>query len=570
MLHRISRTSMGDPLRQELARAFELHKAGRLAQAELRYAAYLAARPDDVDALNNAAVAALQSGELALAISRLEKLIALIPGQAQARNNLGYALMQAGRLPEAVEQLERAIAIDARYATAHNNLGIVYEHVDRRSEAIEAFERALAVDPRYADAAANLAYVLNYDDDTKRARVAANRALAIDPGHLGGRVGIAAADALEGDLDGARQRLEALLPTQPRYPGFWQLLGGLRLWSGDLEAAEVASRQALALDRNDREANFVVSAALLGRADYRQGWRAFEVRPDGVFGTARRFIDVPTWSGEPLDGALLLYCEQGLGDIVQFARFIRLARERVKEVVFLADRQWRTLAPLLETIAGNDRVLTDESALATLPAPPQAKLSVLSLPFLFGIDVDALPGPLPYLSVLPERAALWRPRLAPIARPRVGLTWATYVRRDVAYLTRQKSIPLRELVPVLETPSVNFVSLQLGAFGDLSPIGSLAARVANFTADIRDFGDTAAIIAELDLVISADTSVAHVAGALGKPVWLVDRFNTDWRWRLARDSSPWYPTVRIFRQERFGDWSAPLTRVAAGLREFAG
>ena len=560
---------MGDPLRQELTRAFELHKAGRLAQAELGYAAYLAARPDDVDALNNAAVVALQNGDLALAISRLEKLIALVPGQAPARNNLGYALMQAGRSPEAIRELERAIAIDARYATAHNNLGIVYEHIGRRSEAVDAFERALALEPRYADAAANLAHVLNHDDDTKRARAAANRALAIDPGHLGGKVEIAAADALDGDLDGARKKLEALLPTHPRYPGFWQLLGGLRLWSGDLEAAEVASRQALALDRNDREANFGVAASLLGRGDYREGWRAFEVRPDGVLGPPRRLVDVPSWTGESLAGALLLHCEQGLGDIVQFARFIPMARERVREIVVLADGQWRTLAPLLETLAGIDRVLTDEPALATLAARPQAKLSVLSLPFLLGIGADDLPGPLPYLSVLPERAALWRPRLAPIARRRVGITWVTYARRDVAFLTRQKSIPLSELAPVLETPAVNFVSLQLGAAGDLSPIGALAARVADFTAEIRDFGDTAAIIGELDLVISADTSVAHVAGALGKPVWLVDRFNTCWRWRLAPDRSPWYPTMRIFRQERFGDWSAPLARVAAALREFA-
>jgi len=117
---------------------------------------------------------------------------------------------------------------------------------------------------------------------------------------------------------------------------------------------------------------------------------------------------------------------------------------------------------------------------------------------------------------------------------------------------------------------VNFVSLQLGAPGDLSPLGKLGARVANFTADIRDFGDTAALMAELDLIISADTSVAHVAGALAKPVWLVDRFNTCWRWRLSRDRSAWYPTMRIFRQERFGDWSAPVARVAAALREFAG
>jgi len=178
-----------------------------------------------------------------------------------------------------------------------------------------------------------------------------------------------------------------------------------------------------------------------------------------------------------------------------------------------------------------------------------------------------LPGALPYVSVLPERAALWKPRLAAIDRPRVGLAWAAYARRDMAYLTRQKTIPLSHLAPLLETRGVNFVSLQLGAAGDLSPLGAVAGAVANFTADIRDFGDTAAIMAELDLVISTDTSVAHVAGALGKPVWLIDRFNSCWRWRLGADRSPWYPTMRIFRQERFGDWTAPLARVAAALRD---
>ncbi len=172
-----------------------------------------------------------------------------------------------------------------------------------------------------------------------------------------------------------------------------------------------------------------------------------------------------------------------------------------------------------------------------------------------------------YVSVLPDRAALWKPRLAAVERPRVGLAWAAYARRDVAYLTRQKTIPLPHLAPLLETPGVSFVSLQLGAAGELSPLGNLAERVTVFTRDIRDFGDTAAIMAELDLVISTDTSVAHVAGALGRPVWMIDRFNTCWRWRLASDRSPWYPTMRIFRQERFGDWSGPLARVATALAD---
>ena len=556
---------MGITLRQQLARAFELQKAGRLGEAEAGYAAYLAAFPDDLGALNNAAVVALQNGDLPLAVSRFQKLVALAPQKAHAHNNFGYALIEAGRPEDAIEHLDRAIALDPRYATAHNNLGIAYERTDRRSEAIAAFERALALDPRYADALVNLAEVLNGDDDTSRAREAAKLALSVNPAHLGARVAVAVADALDGDLAGARQTLEALAPTKPLFAGFWRVLGTLRFWGGDFEAAEAASRSALALDRNDRQAKFVVAAALLGRGDYRRGWRAFEERADGVFGSSRRFDDVPRWSGESLDGALLVICEQGLGDVIQFARFASEARKRVPELLLLAQGPWRSLAPLLATVPGIDRVVTDPTAVAALPTRPSAVASVLSLPFLLGIDTDALPGALPYVSVLPERAALWKPRLAAIDRPRVGLAWAAYARRDVAYLTRQKTIPLPYLAPLLETRGVNFVSLQLGAAGNLSSLGDLARAVANFTDEIHDFGDTAAIMAELDLVISADTSVAHVAGGLGRPVWLIDRFNTCWRWRLAADRSPWYPTMRIFRQERFGDWTAPLARVAAAL-----
>ena len=558
---------MGNTPRQGLARAFELQKAGRLEEAEAGYAAYLAAFPDDLGALNNAAVVALQNGDLPLAVSRFRKLVALAPEQAHGHNNLGYALIHAGCPEDAIEQLDRAIALDPHYATAHNNLGIAHERTDRRSEAIAAFERALAIDPRYADAAANLAEVLNGDDDTPRARAAAKRALAANPRHLGARVALAVADALDGDLGGARETLETLAPTKPQFAGFWRVLGTLRFWGGDFEAAEAASRCALTLDRNDRQAKFGVAAALLGSGDYRRGWRAFEERPDGVFGQSRRFRELPRWTGESLDGALLVICEQGLGDVVQFARFASEARRRVAELVLLADGPWQTVAPLLATVPGIDQVVTDGAALAALRAPPSAVASVLSLPFLLGIDTDSLPRALPYVSVLPDRAALWKPRLAAVERPRVGLAWAAHARRDVAYLTRQKTIPLPHLALLLETPGVNFVSLQLGAAGELSPLGYLADRVTVFTRDIRDFGDTAAIMAELDLVISTDTSVAHVAGALGRPVWMIDRFNTCWRWRLASDRSPWYPTMRIFRQERFGDWSGPLARVATALAD---
>jgi ADP-heptose:LPS heptosyltransferase len=190
---------------------------------------------------------------------------------------------------------------------------------------------------------------------------------------------------------------------------------------------------------------------------------------------------------------------------------------------------------------------------------------VLSLAHLLGATRDALPGPMPYLRAPDARRATWSPRLAPLPKPRVGLAWAAYARGDYGYVTQHKSVPLAELAPLVATEGASFVSLQLGGAGDRSPLGALASHVVDFTADIRDFGDTAAIVSELDLVISTDTSVAHVAGALGKPVWMLDRYNTCWRWRLEPGRSPWYPTMRIFRQQRFLDWRQPIAAVTAEL-----
>ena len=558
---------MSKATRRDLARALELHKAGRLADAEKGYAQYLAAHPDDPAALNNAAAAALELGNPALAIKRFERLVALDPQHAQGYNNLGYALIQEGRSQEAVRCLERAVKIDPGFALAHNNLGIAYENLSRRADAIGSFERALALRPQYADAAANLGEVLNRDGDTAGARMALNRALAAQPSHLGARAALASADALDGKLDSSLATLERIVGAAPRNTLFWETLGGLRGWAGDLAGSESAFRKALALEPHDPRAWFGVASTLLARGDFERGWRMFEERRDGCFGAASRFGDIPQWDGGQLDGALLMICEQGLGDVAQFARFVPEARARVRRLIFLADTNWRTLGPLLATLQGVDELCTDAAELATLAERPVGRASVLSLPYLLGVKVEALPGPLPYISPLSERVAKWRPRLDAIPRPRFGLAWAALARRDQGFITRQKTVPLALLAPVIAAAPGSFVSLQLGEAGKDAQHGELAQRIVDLTADIHDFGDTAAIISELDLVISSDTSVAHVAGAMGKPVWMLDRYNTCWRWRLAEARSPWYPAMRIFRQQRFGDWQEPIARLAAALRE---
>ena len=562
---------MAEVTRPDLTHALELHKAGRLADADREYARYLATHPDDPVALNNAAAAAVQLGNAPLAVSHCEKLIALDPRNPRGHNNLGYALIQAGRPQEAARCLERAIELEPNFALAHNNLGIAYEELSRQAEAIAAFERALVLKPGYADAAANLGKIFNREGDTVRARAALNRALTAQPSHLGAHIGLALVHAVEGDLEGALTRLEGIAATSPRHTRFWETLGWVRNWAGDLPGSEAAYRQALAINPHDLQAYSGLTTSLLARGDFAQGWRMFNEFRDGALGTPSRFGDIAQWDGGLLDGALLIISEQGLGDVVQFARLVPEARLRVRRLIFLADDYWRTLAPVLATLRGIDDLCTDAAALARLAERPVARASMRSLPYLLGLRIEALPGPIPYLSALPERVALWRPRLAAIPRPRIGLAWSTLPRhRGSAYLTRQKTVPPALLEPVIATTRASFVSLQLGEAGKLAPESELAGRIVDLTSDIRDFGDTAAIISELDLVISTDTSVAHVAGAMGKPVWMLDRYNTDWRWRLAEDRSPWYPTMRIFRQQRFGDWQEPIARLVAALGQFGG
>ncbi len=549
------------------AYAIRLERAGRHAEAEEAYAAHVAAHPRDTRALASAGMAALRAGRTAVAIRRFEQLAALEPESADARSALGDAFIRAGKPADAIFHLERAVQLDPRHADAHHRLGMAFERAGDRTNAIRSYERVLALAPGHADAAAALGNVRNRRGDTVPAREAFARALASDPAHLGAKTGLAFAAAIDGDLDGARATLEAMASAQPAGAAFWNALGKLRAWSGALEAAEDAYRRAVEHDPSDVDARIGVAAALLGRGAYEAGFRALEERPDGRFGEARRFARLPVWSGRPLHGPLLVHCEGSLSDTVQFARFLADARARATELALVADGYWSPLAPLLATAAGVDHVLKDAARVDALRTLPVARAGIQSLPFHLAVAPASLPAHMPYLSAPRDRAEVWRARLASLPAPRVGLAWNA--RGDRGALARHKSVPPPALAPVVATPGLAFVSLQVGAMGDPAGFGALASRVADFSRDIRDFGDTAAIIAALDLVVSVDTSVAHVAGAMGKPVWLLDRFHASWRWRLVPGHSPWYPSLRIFRQHRFLDWSRALAAVAAALSAFA-
>jgi Flp pilus assembly protein TadD len=552
--------------RGPLAFACRLQRAGRYAEAEAAFAAHLLVHPTDPAALAVAGAAALEAGHPPLAVNRFKKLAALEPASAEARSVLGQALTRAGSAAHAIFHLERALQLDPEHPRGYFHLGVAFERAGERAAAISAYERALVLDPQCADAAAHLGAVFNRRGDTVRARSAFAHALAIEPTQVAARTGRALASAIEGDLEDARAALEAMRTEQPNFAGYWSALGRLRAWSGDLSGAEAAYRKALSLDVDDDEARLGIATSLLAQGRYADGWRAHEDRPDGRYGAARRFPNLPVWNGGRLKGNLLLLCDGDLSDAIQFARLISEARARVRDVVLLADGDSAPLAPLLATAAGCGHVLTNAALVEALEQPPAARSALASLPYLLGTTPEKLPGPMPYLAAPADRAAQWRSRLAVLPRPRVGLVWTAHGDRGTP--SRHKSLPPAALAPLVSMPGVAFASLNLGAPRGRAPFGPLEARIADLSTEIRDFGDTAAVIAELDLVISVDTPVAHVAGALGKPVWLLDRFHTGWQWRLGANGSPWYPSLRIFRQHRFLDWSIPLDYAEAALRRF--
>jgi len=541
-----------------LSRAFAQQQAGKLVDAEAAYAQVLARDPNDPTALINGGAVALARGDITTALARFERAVRRLPANAAAHANLGFALIHAGRDAEALAALDDAIAIAPTHAQAHNNRGIALARLRRGAEAIAAFERALALDPRNVEAAQNLGDQLNGAGDGARAAAAFDRVLAVQPSNAAAASGRAFAQALQGDLAGAEARLVALTRANPQHAASWQTLGAVRQWAWDHAGAETAYRHALAVAPQNRDAQFGIASALLARGDFTAGWAAFEQRADRAGESGEAFAALPHWDGGAWPGTLVVHGEQGFGDVIQFARFLPAARARVARLVLLLDGYRAPLAPLLAHAAGVDAVVTAAAQLS--PATGMVRASILSLPFHLGMD--RIEGGSPrYLAPPVERAHAWEARMTAVAAPRVGLAWSVLARDAHAFVSRHKSVPPPVLAPLLANSRVRFVTLQPGAAGDPAAFGRDAAAIVDVRAHLTDFADTAALIDTLDLVIAPDTAVAHLAGALGKPVWMVDRFNACWRWRLDGESTPWYPGMRIFRQPWLADWASVARRV---------
>ena len=371
--------------------------------------------------------------------------------------------------------------------------------------------------------------------------------------------------SIVGNLASALDSTLTALRLDPTHAGAYGNLGAIYMWQHQYELAVRAYRRALELKPNLQEAQSGLAYSLLAQGQFEAGWAQHErSRPLGVL---RYNKAVPRiWNGEAMPtGTLTIFCEEGMGDALQFCRLVPLARQRVGKVVIFLQPYFQPLERVLRTLKGADEVTLDAKSLHRC----NACISMFSLPFIFNSSMLRSQAGPPYLHADPALAQKWRSRLREHRRFRVGIVWAGNPRLAQAMLNvidGRRSIPLSALAPLLKIPNVTFYSLQKGEAAQQLRASALAADIIDFTDELSDFADTAALMTELDLVITVDTSTVHLAGALNRPVWMLNRFDTCWRWGPDREDAPWYPSLRIFRQSRFGDWATVVAKVGDELR----
>lgn len=588
----------------------------------------LMAGADAAVILNHQGAAALGDGKPAEALSHFARAAVLAPHRASVWHNSGEALHALGRSGDAERAYRRALRLRPAYPKALAGLGALLRNTRRVKMAARALVRALVIDPAFAEGWSIAAAILHEQRREERRRLILRRAVILDPTNVAARISLAFCDSEEPQDAGASlHRALALAPAHPpawvSHAGFLIRQGGLEQAAaiharlrrlspmdgdadagdsiiatlhGDFARAMVLGRRSLVLQpgsaaahinlslaehgsglterarrSNERAirlqpdsdvARFNLSMVLLALGDFVEGWRLYEAR--WRMERTRYPEHAPPWpGGDPAGRSILLVAEQGQGDTLHFVRYAALLAARGARVHLMVQP---ALIRLLSGIHGVVSVVSPDDP----PPACDACVPLMSLPLLFGTTLATIPAATPYLRADEADRRFWGGRLAGERRLKVGLTWAGSAHDghfNAHMVDRRRSLPLAALAPLAGVPGVAFYSLQKGppAAEAMPPPAGL--DLIDWMDEMRDFADTAALVEHLDLVISVDTSVCHLAGALARPVWVLSRHDACWRWLRDRSDSPWYPTLRLFRQDAPGDWGPVVARVRDALRE---
>ncbi len=548
-------------LPEAIKRAAAAYEQGRLDEAEQLCRAILGVKADEFNALHLLAVVKCYRGQYAQAQANFERALAVRPDHAEAHHNRGVSLQFLKRYDEALASFDRTLALRPDDAKALCNRGNALKELKRLEEALASYDRALSLRPDYAEALNNRGTILDELRQFEEALASYGRALALRPDYAEAHSNRGIALTALKRFDEALESIERALALRPDYAEALNSRG-LALHEYNRYGEALASYQAaIALKPDFAQAHFNAAQCRLLLGDFERGWQENEWRwgIDQASGAKRGFVQ-PQWSGlEEIAGkTILLHAEQGFGDTIQFYRYARLVTARGARVVL--EVQW-PLKRLLSELADPQVVLARGERLP----PFDLHCPLLSLPRVFGTRLATIPPMSPPLCVPRQVTQMWESRLGPKVKPRIGIAWSG---RPSHKNDHNRSIPLQTLLGFCALP-VELVSLQKEAGGDdESFLRSQASSVTHFGPALTDFMDTAALVSLMDLVVTVDTSVAHLAAALERPTWILLPSPPDWRWMLDREDTPWYPSARLFRQQQAGDWGVVIARVAAALSEF--
>jgi tetratricopeptide (TPR) repeat protein len=543
-----------------LAAAIRHHQAGRLHEAELLYRQILAREPANADALHLLGVIAHQVGRHDRAVEHIEAALRLRPADAEMYSNLGAAYHALGRLAEAERCYQDALRVRPDFASARYNLGNLFLKQDRPAEAAACYRLALQSLPDNLGILNNLGTALKAQGDLAGAAACFERVVRAQPGNAEFLLNLGMVREGQGRPAEALALYRQAVRLRPDLAGGHYTLANALKAQGELAEAVAAYRQALQLAPDHADAHFGLAMTLLTQGEWAEGWREYEWRWRTPAFTVPEYARGRGWDGSELHGrTIVLYAEQGLGDTVQFARYAALVRQRGGRVLLRCQDR---LAPLLAGLRGLDGVVPRGQE---LPAVDCAA-ALLSLPGLFGTTPADVPAAVPYLDADPARRARWRAWLDRHPGRKVGVCWQGNPEHPE---DAKRSAPLAALAPLAGVGGVRLVSLQTThGLEQLAEQGErLRVLDAALTADEQGEGflELAALLRELHLVVSVDTVTAHLAGALGVATWLALPFLADWRWLRQREDTPWYPTMRLFRQPRPGEWDAVFSRMGESL-----
>ncbi|MDP9173887.1 MAG: tetratricopeptide repeat protein [Planctomycetota bacterium] len=498
-----------------------LCQTGEIDQAILCFRRALERQPDAPEIYNDLGDALRRKQRFSEAIPCFERALVLRPNFAGAANNLGNAFFESGRIEESIAMLQRAAALEPGSPHFHFNLGNALFEAKRHPEAVVAYQKSLETGSLDVD-------VLN-------------------------RLGNAL--TLCGRFEEAVACFKKAISVEPRFSWPHNNLANTYQLLGNFEQAEACVRRAIDCDAADPTFHWNLGITLLTQGRFEEGWKEYAWRSKvKEFNFIRTGFSQPQWNGEDFSGkTILLHGEQGAGDTLQFARYVPMVKARGGKIIF-------GCRPNLERLLEGQIPIDQFENSNGPPREFDLHCPLLSLPMVFGTTVETIPASVPYLAAKPQDREKWKDRLSTVNGLKVGLAWAG---NPLHENDRNRTIPFAALAPLASVAGISLISLQVG--NHQKNTSGILPKLIDWTNELHDFADTAGLVANLDLVISADTSVAHLAGAMAKPVWMLIPFAPDWRWFLDREDSPWYPTMKIFRQTKPGDWTSPVERLKQSL-----